>query len=367
MRAPTSPFLPILLALASTAQVSAKQACFTGRLGSELSYENNGQSAASFFITGQYWCDPFELKLRFTLDEDDPDLELQEAFYRSDLSATTTLSLGKAIIAYDKSHFFRPLDVIQSGRLNFDIRDSSGTLAGLPLVSLARFRSSGTTRLVLSRDFENDPDGANLGLEQVVLSREGLTGDLDYAVALRYASGARDTFSAGISATRALNDFALIYGSAVLQQDVRRADKMFALALAEDLQRAENTWYPQLALGMVINPPAEPELTLTLEAFHDGTGLTDQEWSSLGRGFGSLPYMRQNYIGLSAQRSFGAVDGFSSAVHSWDDHSTNLRIGGQLSKDRFSVDFGGDWSFGTSDSEFRTSDPSVFLEVRHDL
>ena len=108
-------------------------------------------------------------------------------------------------------------------------------------------------------------------------------------------------------------------------------------------------------------------MSLTFEAFHDSTGPTKAEWNVLGRGFGPLPYLRQNYFAVSAQRSFGSVDGLFSVIRSLDDGSTSLRAGAQFKYNRLSVDLGSDWSFGNDTHEFNTTGTSGFLEIRIDL
>ncbi len=356
----------LLFGLSAAAATRADE-CVSATLGAAYEIYETGQESATAFVLGRYQCDPLTLKLRLSAEDGETEFDLQEAFLRVDLSEAISLTFGKVIVAYDKAQFFRPLDVVQSDRLDFDIRDSSGTLAGLPLVSLAHFGPRATTQVLVSRDFENDPDGANLGLDQVVISRAGVAGATDYALTLRYASGLRDTLSLGATATVPINDFALLYGTAVLQRNVRRFDKILALELTGDLDSARDTWFPQLALGVVVNPPFDAELTLTFEAFHDGTGLTDWEWAAIGRGFGPVPYLRQNYLALSAQRSFGPVDGLISGIHNLDDGSTSLLAGAQYTRERLSLDIGADWSFGAAGTEFDATGTSAFLEIRIDL
>ena len=247
-------FLALASALLLTSQAHAED-CFSATLGTEFEVSDTGQERVAPFFLGRVQCEHVTLKFRIFAEDDDQDLALQEAFLSADLSDDTSLTFGKAIVTYDKSQFFRPLDVVQSDRLNFDIRDSSGTLAGLSLLSLAHFGEHAVTRLVLSRDFEDDPDGANLGLKQLVLSREGLAGSTDYALTFRYASRTRETLSFGASATMPLNDFTLFYGSVALQKNVRRLDKTLAMSITGDLATAGDTWFPQAALGVVVNPP----------------------------------------------------------------------------------------------------------------
>lgn len=341
--------------------------CFSATLGAEYEVGDTVRDRFTPFLLGRVQCEQLTLKFRVSSEEGAYNFDLQEAFFNANLSNSTSLTFGKAIVAYDKSQFFRPLDVVQSDRLNFDIRDNSGRLAGLPLASLVHFGEKATTRLVVSRDFENEPDGANLGLEQLVLSREALAGSFDYALTFRYASGARETLSFGASATVPINDFMLLYGSLALQKNVRRLDKVFAMSVNGNLQDANQTWFPQAALGVIINPPFDPSLSVTFEAFHDGTGLNSTEWDAVGRGFGPFPYLRQNYVAVSAQRSFGPVDGLLSAIHSVDDGSTILRAGAKYKRNRLSVDVELDRSFGDASDEFNTTGTSGFLEIRIDL
>jgi len=358
----------LLLALILPGAVEARDErgeCFSATVGVDV--DSDRAPMAKPFLLGRYDCDPATLKFRAELEDDDLNVSLQEAFLRTDLSDSVSLSFGKEIVAYDKSRFFRPLDVLQSDRLNFDFRDTSGTLGGLPLLSLAHFGAAATARLVLSSDFENDPDGINLGLDQVILSREGFAGGADYALTLRYAEGNERTIGLGGSASVQLNDFTLLYGSAVFQHGIRRVDKRVALAATGALENADDNWFPQLALGMVVNPPIDPSLSLTFEAFHDGMGLTEREWDTVGGGFGLLPYLRQNYIGISAQRNFGPVDGLVSAIHSIDDGSSNLRFGIQFERSGLALNLGGNRSFGNADDEFLSNDKSVFLEIRIDV
>lgn len=339
--------------------------CVSATVG--LNFDEDSDPQATPFLLGRYSCDGITLKLQAVLEEGDFELNVQEAFLQTDLNEVLSLTFGKAIVTYDRSRFFRPLDVVQSDRLNFDIRDTSGTLAGLPQVAIAHFGGSATTRILLSSDYENELDGVNQGLDQVVLSREGVTGGTDHAFVARYARGDTNTFSLGTSASTALNDFTLLHGSIVLQRNVQRFDKRAALAATGALDSADDTWFPQVALGVTVNPPFDPSLSFTFEAFHDGTGLSEREWTALGGGFGPLPYLRQNYFGISAQRNFGTVDGTLSTIYSVDDGSSSIRLGIQLERSGFDVNIGGEWSIGDVDDELVSGEMTKFLEIRFDL
>lgn len=339
--------------------------CLSATVG--LDFDEDSDPQATPLLLGRYVCGDVTLKLQALLEDNNLELNVREAFIQTDLSEAVSLTFGKAIATYDKSQFFRPLDVVQSDRLSFDIRDTSGALGGLPQVAIAHFSGTATTRIVLSSDFENVPDGVNQGLDQVILSREGFAGGADYTFVARYADGDEKTFSLGASASTALNDFTLLYGSIVVQRNVRRFDKRAALMATGALDSAHDTWFPQIALGVMVNPPFDPSLSLTLEAFHDGTGLTETECATIGGGFGPLPYLRQNYFGISAQRSFGTVDGTLSALYSVDDGSSSIRLGFQFERSQFDVNVGGEWSFGDSSNEFVSGETKTFLKIRFDL
>ncbi|WP_293575084.1 hypothetical protein [Phaeobacter sp.] len=339
--------------------------CASATVG--LDFDGDSDPQATQFLLGRYGCGAVTLKLKAVLEDDDLELKVQEAFVQTNLGEALSLTFGKAIATYDKSQFFRPLDVVQSDRLNFDIRDTSGALAGLPQVAIAHFGGSATTRFLFSSDFKNEPDGANQGLDQVVMSHAGFAGGADYELVARYAEGNINTFSLGVAASTALNDFALSYGTIIFQRDVRRFDKRAALATAGALGSADDTWFPQFALGVTVNPPFDPSLSLTLEAFHDGTGLTESEWVAIGGGFGPLPYLRQNYLGISAQRSFGIVDGTLSEIYNVDDGSSNIRLGIHFERSGFDVNIVREWSIGETGDEFVSGDMKTILEMRFDL
>ena len=236
------------------------------------------------------------------------------------------LSAGRKIVSFDISSHFQPLGFLQRDKLNFDLFDRDGDVAGLPLVAARLYHDAGVSELLASHDFLDAEDGANRGLTQAVVRHSASLGTVDLSALYRYVHDsdvAGYVHGLGLAATASTADLVL-YGATLLQSDNLRIDKRLAGSLATGASRVSFGPTAQILFGISGSPEALRGATLALEFFFDGAGLTEEERRAFGYRRSAGPLLGRNFAAASCVRPGRAVDVTVSAVGSFGDGSALL-------------------------------------------
>jgi hypothetical protein len=318
-------------------------------------FENNVATAGFVFAAGL--TEPrYSATIRFsgfaasTDDNVSTSLKLNQLSFSAPVTDACFISLGKRIVAWDVSYFVQPVGFFQNVPRIGDLEDRRGLLQGLPLGFVSCSAENELTyELVASAYSETDTQRP----AQVAARIAGIAGTTNYSVLLRHNELGFNGL--GWTLSSLLSDSLELHSSGLF--DVENQD------------REEKTL--QFLVGASWNPT--PKISLLLEAWHNQSGLTAEEWDALrqtdtvnpralqklGRLQDAGSYLRRNYVAgrassaLSAELAFTPSVGF---VYGADDNSAlyfiNLQY--QISK-RLLVTLGASRFAGTTQSEFGSS------------
>ena len=89
--------------LAGATDARADRDCFDFTAGVQIDVASDQPAVASEFLLVEYQCNNLSVKARLEFGTNNPEFEVQEAFYDVELGSAYNLTLGKKIFPFDKS------------------------------------------------------------------------------------------------------------------------------------------------------------------------------------------------------------------------------------------------------------------------